>query len=144
MIIKLTALIMSLCVALLFLLGLRNPTDVLFLFVSYNQAMTVIRVLVMALFVLLVIRSRFTYWETRVFYGVLGITLVGLSMVGILVESIDYRFIATIKPLDYLFFMGSGMMLAFLSLHYEHSRKFFSRPPLRQRQMQLKISTAPR
>ncbi len=140
MIIKTGVLLSGLCAALLYLLWLQNPDDDLFLFVSSNRAIVISRVILAAIFIIISFRQHFTYKETRFIFGITATLLTVFGFIGISIQSVDYGLIGVINPLDYLYFIGTGLMMLLTPLTYKHRWTLFSRGVGTQTRLEPQVS----
>ncbi len=119
MTIRVIALVTSACAACLYLFSVQEPNDPYFYLVSSNSAVVVIRLVLSAILVSLVFKSKFTYRLTHRLYGGLALALLVFGVSGIVIAPLDYALFNIIKPLDFIFFIGIGLVFSWATFGHE-------------------------
>ncbi|HEU5004886.1 MAG TPA: hypothetical protein VFT49_02240 [Candidatus Saccharimonadales bacterium] len=138
MTIKVTALLTSASVALMYVLSAVIPNDPYFFLISSNIAVAIGRVLLAAILVQLVFRNKFRTIYGHVASCAAGCVLIGFGIAGIVIAPLDYSLFSYIKPLDYIFMIGSGLLLTHAALGYERGTERLPRLS-RPRNLQLRL-----
>ncbi len=143
MTIKITALLTSVCVALVYVFSAMFPGDPYFFIISSNPAVAMSRLIFASLLINLAFRKRFysAYGHlicagAAVFFGVFGIA-------GIVIAPLDYSLFNLFRPLDYVFMLESSAILGLAAASYERGTKRLPRLS-RPRHIQLRPFTAGR
>lgn len=131
MITKAIALAMFVCAAALLLFSSRSPNDIYFAFISGNVVIAIFRMLIIAVLIYLSFKRRFVYRLSHRVAGGLGVALICFGIITVAIESLTDTSLSFIKPFDFLFFVGCGLLISMTSLAYKHGRKklpTFARP----------------
>lgn len=123
MIIKLIAAGIVLCVGLLFLLGMESSSDPLFLIISDNPIVVVLRMAITLGAVVVAFRGRFIYDLSQKIAGVLGACLIGAGILGTFSHTIAYGLDRYIKTYDYFVIFELGVVFLLAAASYQAGRK---------------------
>jgi len=94
--------------------------DPLFLFTSNNLAVNIV-LSIMALAVATVsFKKQFKHWQSFAVAVVGAVVLGSAGILGFFFSNIDYAFSSILLPLNYLFLLETGIILAICALSYKH------------------------
>lgn len=140
MTIKITAITASVCAVLLYVLATIFPNDPYFYVISSNPAVIIGRLVLAALLVWLAFRHKFkTAYGHRIAAGT-GLAMVFFGIAGIIIPPMTYSLFSLFKPMDYMFFIESGIILNLAALTYQRGTERFPRIS-RPRNTQLRLFT---
>lgn len=140
MTIKVTAITVSVCVVLLYILATLFPNDPYFYLISSNSAVSIGRLIVAAGLINLAFKKKFTTGYGHRLAAGLAIAAVGFGMAGIVIPPMTYSLFNYFKPMDYLFLIESGVIYGLAAASYERGTKRFPRLS-RPRNTQLRLFT---
>lgn len=118
MTLKVTSLLMSVCAVGLYVFSVQRPDDPLFYIISNNLFTVIGRLLLAALLVHLAFRTFFKYALTHIVLAALAVALVGFSLSGLLVASLDYQLYEVVKPLDFIYMLTIGIFYMLAATSY--------------------------
>jgi len=140
---KITAFVVSVVAAALFITGWLWPNDPYFFIISSNSAVAIVRLMLAGLLVWAVFGSNPRHAFAQYFYFGLASVLVVFGIAGMGVPNMDYALFNFVKPLDYVLIVGIGIFFGCASLSCGHGAKellqfSFRHPPsLRLTQLRL-------
>ncbi len=142
---KIAAFVVSLVSAGLFITSRLWPNDPYFFIVSSNVVTATARLVLAGLMIKLAFGRRIQRRSTSHLYLGLAAALLGLGVAGLSMQSLDYALFNIIKPLDYIFIVGLGSLLACAGLGYRYEPEikklnWFSSPhPFQLRLIRLRL-----
>lgn len=140
MTIKITALLLSACAAVLCVFSAIHPNDPFFFVISSNAGVVIARLLIVAALVFMALQKRFVYRGARYACGIFGALLITFGIAGILIVPLEYAAFNVLKPLDFIFALNMGVMFEVIVLSYERGTRRLPRLS-RPRNPQLRLLT---
>lgn len=140
MTIKITALLTSVSVAVLYLFSLKYPNDPYFYIISSSAVIAAGRLLVAAAMLYLALRKRLYFNFSHTLLYTLGALFVVAGFAGIIIAPFDYALFNYLKPLDFIFMIEAGLYFGLAATSFEHGTKPLPRLS-RPRALQLRLFT---
>lgn len=118
MTIKITALLTSVSVVVLYIISLQAPSDPYFFFISSNTLISIIRLLLAAALINIAFQPRFVYKNSHYALAIVAAALIGFGLAGLAIPSMDYALFNYVKPLDFLYSLLIGTFFAYAAASY--------------------------
>jgi hypothetical protein len=121
MTLKLVSIFTGLGVLDAFLENLYRPSDLLFLFISNNPVMELLRFSLVAFLLLLSFKKKFWHFMSYAVCAGAAIVLSGIGLLGIMDMHFASYVFNVVKPVDFILFLEAGVMMGMCALSYEHA-----------------------